>query len=140
MPSDPYPTLGANTLPEIETDQVRNLIETWTDDLVTGRIAEWKGFWAEEAVLMPPGRQRISGLSNITDYVTQAFGSDMRYRFADWSFTGRDDLAVVTNLIELNTDGEGGEASTAFNQMIVLRRGTDARWRIQTVVFTPATG
>ena len=137
MPSDTYPTLGANTLPDNVTDQIQNLIETWTDDLVAGRIDEWQRFWAEEAVLMPAGQPRVSGLGDITDYVTQAFSPGLRYRFTDWSFTGRDDLAVVTNHLELNTDGE---ASQTFNQMIVLRRDTDQRWRIQAVIFTPVTG
>ena len=137
MSSDSYPTLGANTLSEAVTSQVRTLIETWTDDLVTGRIAEWESFWAEEAVLMPPGHQRVSGLSNVADYVTKAFSPGISYRFTDRSFTGRNDLAVVTNQIELNTDGEDGEAASAFNQMIVLRHGTDQSWRIQAVIFTP---
>ena len=137
MPSDSYPTLGTNTLPDNVTDQIQKLIETWTDDLFAGRIAEWKSFWAEEAVLMPAGRERVSGLGDITDYVTQAFSPDLRYRFTDWSFTGRDDLAVATNHVELNADGA---ASQTFNQMIVLRRDTDQRWRIQAVIFTPISG
>jgi len=73
MSSDWYPALGVNTLSEEDTDQVRTVIETWTDDLVTGRITEWESCWAEEAVFMPPGHQCISGLSHIADCVTQAF-------------------------------------------------------------------
>ena len=137
MPNDSSPTLGANTLSQVETDKLRSLIETWTDDLVSGQIAEWDSFWAGEAVLMPPGHQRVSGLSNIADYVTKAFSPGMRYRFSDWSFTGRDDLAVVANQIELNTGDTDGDSSRAFNQVIVLRRGADQSWRIQTVIFTP---
>ena len=137
MSNDSSPTLGANTMSSEETDQLRSFIETWTDDLVSNQIAEWDSFWAGEAVLMPPGHQRISGLSNIADYVTKAFSPGMRYRFSDWSFTGRDDLAVVANQIELNTGDTDGEPSQAFNQVIVLRRGADQNWRIQTVIFTP---
>lgn len=138
MSNDPVPSLGANTLPEKDTEGVRSLIETWTNDLVTGQIAEWESFWAEEAVLMPPGHQRLSGLRSIADYVTQAFKPGLRFRFSDWSITGRDDLAVVTNQIELETQRTEGGSATAFNQMIVLRRAKNQGWRIQTVIFTPA--
>ena len=137
MPNDSSLTLGANTLSQVETDKLRSLIETWTEALVTGQIAEWKSFWAGEAVLMPPGHRRVSGLGNIADYVTNAFSPGMRYRFSDWSFTGRDDLAVVANQIELNTGDTDGDPSRAFNQLIVLRLGADQSWRIQTVIFTP---
>lgn len=137
MPNDSCPILGANTLSEVETDQLRSLIETWTDDLATGRIAEWKSYWAGEAVLMPPAHQRVSGLNDIVDYVTKAFSPGIRYRFSDWSFTGRDDIAVVANNIELNIDDTDDKPSQSFNQVIVLRRGADQSWRIQTVIFTP---
>ena len=137
MSSDAGPALGPNMLPDEVTDQVRALIETWTNDLVTGQTAAWAGFWADKAVLMPPGHQRLTGLGDITDYVTKAFKPGLRYRFSDWSFTGCDDLAVVTNQVELNGDGSDAEASTVFNQMIVLRRDADQAWHIQTVIFTP---
>ena len=135
MPNDSSPALGANTLPDGEADRLRSLIEAWTDDWVAGRMAEWKDYWAEEAVLMPPGQQRIAGISALADYVTQSFQPGLRYHFSDWSFTGREDLAVVTNQIALS--GSDAEATAAFNQMIVLRRDSDRRWRIQTVIFTP---
>ena len=138
MPSDPCPALGANTLSQNETEQLRSLIETWTDDLTSGQVVEWESLWAAEAVLMPPGHQRISGLGNIADYVTKAFSPGMRYRFSDWSFTGRDDLAVVANQIALAPDDADAGSAQAFNQMIVLRRSEDQGWQIQTVIFTPA--
>ncbi len=135
MPNDSIPALGANTLPDGESDRLRSLIEAWTDDWVAGRMAEWKTYWADEPVLMPPGQPRIAGVGALADYVTQSFTPGLRYRFSDWSFTGREDLAVVTNQIALS--GSDAAAATAFNQMIVLRRNGEQRWRIQTVIFTP---
>ena len=137
MPNESCPTLGANTLSQEETDALRSLIETWTDDLTSGQVAEWESFWATEAVLMPPGHQRIAGLSDIADYCTKAFDPGIRYRFSDWSVTGRDDLAVVANQITLNPGGTDAGSSQTFNQMIVLRRGEDQSWRIQAAIFTP---
>ena len=140
MPNDPIPALGANTLPDGESDRLRSLIEAWTDDWVGGEMAEWETFWTEEPVLMPPGQQRIAGVGELADYVTQSFTPGLRYRFSDWSFTGREDLAVVTNQIALSGGGSDAAATMTFNQMIVLRRDNDQRWRIQTVIFTPTTG
>jgi len=140
MPDNSIPALGANTLPDGESDRLRSLIEAWTDDWVGGEMAEWETFWTEEPVLMPPGQQRIAGAGKLADYVTQSFAPGLRYRFSDWSFTGRDDLAVVTNQIALSSEGSDAEAATVFNQMIVLRRDTDQHWRIQTVIFTPTAG
>ena len=140
MSSDSIPALGANTLPDGESDRLRSLIEAWTDDWVGGEMAEWETFWAEESVLMPPGQQRIAGAAKLADYVTQSFQPGLRYRFSDWSFTGREDLAVVTNQIALSSEGSDAAAATTFNQMIVLRRDDEQRWRIQTVIFTPTAG
>ena len=134
MSNDTIPALGANTLPDGESDRLRSLIEAWTDDWVGGEMAEWETFWTEEPVLMPPGQQRIAGAGKLADYVTQSFQPGLRYRFSDWSFTGREDLAVVTNQIALSSDAAG---TLTFNQMIVLRRDSEQRWRIQTVIFTP---
>ena len=140
MSSDSIPALGANTLPDGESDRLRSLIEAWTDDWVGGEMAEWETFWTEEPVLMPPGQQRIAGVGNLADYVTRSFTPGLRYRFSDWSFTGREDLAVVTNQIALSGEGSDAAAATTFNQMIVLRRDNEQRWRIQTVIFTPTAG
>ncbi len=137
MPNDSIPALGANTLPDGEADRLRSLIEAWTDDWVGGEMAEWETFWTEEPVLMPPGQQRIAGADTLADYVTQSFTPGLRYCFSDWSFTGREDLAVVTNQIALSGDAA---ATMTFNQMIVLRRDGEQRWRIQTVIFTPTAG
>ena len=137
MSNDTIPALGANTLPDGESVRLRSLIEAWTDDWVGGEMAEWKTFWTEEPVLMPPGQQRIAGAGKLADYVAQSFQPGLRYRFSDWSFTGREDLAVVTNQIALSSDAAG---TLTFNQMIVLRRDSEQRWRIQTVIFTPAAG
>ena len=140
MPDNSIPALGANTLPDGESDRLRSLIEAWTDDWVGGEMAEWETFWTEEPVLMPPGQQRIAGAGKLADYVTQSFTSSLRYRFSDWSFTGREDLAVVTNQIALSGEGSDDAAAMTFNQMIVLRQDSDQRWRIQTVIFTPTAG
>ena len=129
--------LGANALPAGESDRIRSLIETWTTDLVEGRIAEWERFWSEDAVLMPANHARVVGRGNIVDYVTREFGQIGGYRFSEWSYAGQDDLAVVANQIELETGDDGGAPSAAFNQMMVLRRATDQSWRIQAVIFTP---
>ena len=137
MSADPSQTLGPNTLTASETEGLRSLIESWTSHLVAGRIAEWQSFWAEEAVLMPAGHQRVAGRSNIVDYATHEFPPLKSFRFSDWSFAGGDDLAVVANQIELDTDGQDGPSVAAYNQIIVLRRDADQRWRVQTVIFTP---
>ena len=137
MSNESKPALGANTLPEGEAYRLRSLIEAWTEDLLTGQIAEWRDFWTEEAVLMPPGQERITGLDKVADFVTQAFKPGIRDRFSDWSFTGREDLAVVTNQIALSGGDGDAKGISAFNQMIVLRHNSNGQWRIQTVIFTP---
>jgi ketosteroid isomerase-like protein len=131
--------LGANSLSAGETDRIRTLIEHWTSDLMAGRIAEWERFWAEEAVLMPAGHERITGRSNIRDFITHAFRSGSDYRFSEWSYAGGEDLAVVANRVEFRTEAADGRDVMAFNQVIVLRRREGQQWCIQTVIFTPTT-
>ncbi len=131
--------LGPNALTAAETDQIRSLIETWTTDLITGHVAEWESFYSEDAVLMPAHHPRVVGRGNIRDYVTREFGPSKGYRFSEWSCAGKDDLAVVSNQIDLELGGDDGPSSAIFNQMIVLRRAPGQDWRIQAVIFTPAS-
>ena len=130
--------LGASGLPAGETDRFRQLIEQWTSDLVEGHIQEWEAYWAEDAMLMPAGAGRIVGRSDISAYVRENYGSVKSYRFSEWSYAGRDDLAVVANHIELDIQSTGSASTPAFNQMIVLRRDADQRWHIQAVILTPS--
>jgi ketosteroid isomerase-like protein len=134
----PGEILGASSLSRTETDEIQALIERWTSDLVAGRIAAWESVWADDAVLMPAGHARVVGRAAIRDYVTRNLPAT-GFRFTDWGFAGRDDLAVVANQVEIQNKA-AGPSSMILNQMMVLRRGEDRRWRLQAVIFTPASG
>jgi ketosteroid isomerase-like protein len=135
-PSPSKDVLGASSLPESETSRIRALIERWTSDLVAGRIDAWESVWAEDAVLMPAGHERVTGRDDIREYVTRNLPAT-GFRFSAWGFAGRDDLAVVTNEVSVENSAAGA-APKIFNQVMVLRRGAGQQWRLQAAIFTPA--
>ena len=125
--------LGVQGLSDAEVATVKETIETWTAALVKGDLAAWTGFWAKDAVLMPPGHVAFTGNAERDAYAKANFQGLAKATFSDWTVVGRDDLAVVSNIITVERKAEG--APIVAKQIIVLRRQSDGRWLVQDVIF-----
>lgn len=129
--------LGTDNLTDEDKASIRNLVETWTDDLAASRYDAWLECWADNAYLMPPGGPRIEGRVGLAEFAKK-FEMHGGYRFEDWSFAGAQDLAVMYNRIVLEADGQNASNEQLFDQVIILCRFSGA-WKIQTVIFTPTS-
>lgn len=129
--------LGAQGLTDAEVRVIKETINAWTDALVHGDMSRWDKYWAEDAVLMPPGSARITG-----DAKRNALAASPPYddigsaTFSDWDVVGRDDLAVVTNNITI--EAESGREPSTSKQLIIMRRHADGKWLVQAVIFNSA--
>lgn len=129
----PAASLGTQGLGDDDVSAIKAMIDAWTKDFATGDVAGWETYWTSDAVLAPPGSDRLVGKSQIAGYMKANFKDTTGYAFSDWSVAGRKDLAVVTNTVTLTkADGD-----VALNQMIVLRAQSGGKWRVQSVLYTP---
>lgn len=122
--------LGVPGLAEDEVAKIKAMIEEWSKDLAGGNLSGWETYWTADAVLAPPGSDRLVGKSQITGYAKANFGDVTGFTFTDWSVAGREDLAVVTNTVQT----EGGSKPLIANQMIVLR-SDGGSWKVQSVLY-----
>ncbi len=125
--------LGTQGLSDDEANGIKTMIEAWTKDLLADNLAAWDKYWADDAVLAPPGEDRLVGKADITAFAKKNFGSGSGFSFDNWSIAGRDDLTVITNTVTWQPTG--GDSQT-YNQMIVLRRESGGDWRVQSVLYT----
>ncbi|MEM9682312.1 MAG: nuclear transport factor 2 family protein, partial [Pseudomonadota bacterium] len=113
-------------LSETDANAIKQMMEEWTTALTEKDWDKWQGYWAEDGVLMPPDHERIVGRSDLVAFASGNFGPVKSFAFADWTFDGLGDLAVVTNTISIEFDGDDAAEIAACNdQMLFLRRYAD---------------
>lgn len=126
--------LGVQGLSDEEASGIKEMIEAWTKDLLADNLSAWEKYWTSDAVLAPPGQDRLVGKAAITAFAKKNFASGGSFAFENWSIAGREDLAVVNNTV--NWKPGSGDSQT-LNQTIVLRKdGGD--WRVQSVLYVSA--
>ena len=124
------------TLSPNDIDAIKQMMQDWTSNMVSGDWATWKTYWAEDGVLMPPDQPNIVGHAALLDYISTNFGTIGGFNFTDWTFDGTSDLAVVTNTIEIYTDADQSSSpATSAKQMLLLRKHPDGCWRTHKVIF-----
>ena len=128
--------LGEQGLTDAQVATIKETIETWSQDLVDGDFEAWAAHWAEDAVLMPPGHDRVVGREQLVTYMKANYDAVATLTSTDWDFAGRDDLAVVTNNVTFTAKSGGGDgAPVHIKQIIVLRMHDDGAWLVQSVIF-----
>jgi ketosteroid isomerase-like protein len=128
--------MNEQTLALAEIDAIRQALAAWSQSLEVGDWVKWQTHWVEDGVLMPPGHARVVGRKDLVSYMSSNFGIVHALRFSDWTFDGRDDLAVVTNTVRLYEDAAAsGDPRATYKQVIVLRKHANGNWMVQTVIF-----
>ena len=85
----------------------------------------WLGYWAEDGVLMPPGRSNVVGREEIGNFVRSSFGDVQSMTLSNWDVDVEGDLAVAASNVTWRTSSGGGGT---LKQVIILRRTADGRW------------
>ena len=116
-----------------EGDALMKLSREWSAKVATAPVDEWIGFWAEDAVMMPPGLPPGRGKAAIREYVETAAnlpGFQIRWEPESACVSESGDLAYM---IERNattvTDAQGNPATTYGKVVTVWRKGADGSWR-----------
>ncbi|MEM7446240.1 MAG: DUF4440 domain-containing protein [Pseudomonadota bacterium] len=124
------------TLSPTDINAIKQMMQDWTANMVTGDWQTWKTFWAEDGVLMPPDHARVVGHAALFDFVSSSFGTIGGFKFTDWTFDGTDTLATVTNTIEIYAGADqSGTPAAVDKQMLLVRKHADGNWRVHKVIF-----
>jgi ketosteroid isomerase-like protein len=119
-------------LPESEKTTIKNMFETATQALVHGDLNKWQTYWTEDAVLMPPGHPTVEGRAALVDFARKNLGDLKALKLSNWTFEGRDDLAVVTTDVAWST--KGGDKKTG-KQIVIAVKDASGAWKAQKVIY-----
>jgi uncharacterized protein (TIGR02246 family) len=118
---------------DAEGDALMKLSRDWSAMIATAPIDHWIDFWAEDAVMMPPGLPPIRGKAAIRQYVETAAklpGFQIRWEPESVCVSQSGDLAymIERNVTTIN-DPQGKEITTHGKVVTVWRREADGSWR-----------
>jgi len=119
-------------LSDADVAAIREAFKLATDALVVKDWNTWSEFWTKDAVLMPPNHPSLSGIESLRKFV-QADLSDLKnFTQSDWTFEGRDGLAVVTTGMEWTFNDD---TSKQGKQIVVMVKDEGGTWRAQKVIY-----
>ncbi len=118
-------TASHNGLSNADVAAIKETFKKSTNALVEGNLEVWSEFWTEDAVLMPPGHRSVTGLSKLVDFARGSLADLEALTQSDWTFEGRGDLAVTTQMVWTYKNG----ATKNGKQVVVLRRTATASGR-----------
>lgn len=128
--------MGDKGLSEEDRVWVRDAIDGWNRSLEAADYDAWSTFWTEDGMIMPPGHPRVVGRQDMEAFLRDGFGDVRTIQLTDWTIEGSGDLAVVTTSVTWHTESAvGKEPVGTAKQMIELRKNSDGRWQIKTVIF-----
>ena len=123
---------SARGLGEKDIRDIKAAIEIWAASVAAGDYAKWLSYFAEDAVLMPPGHESVEGRAAIDAFVRGEIGPLSAFTFTDWRFAGSGNLAVVTS------NWTAGDLDC--KHQVVLRRQAAGGWLIETVIYNANNG
>lgn len=127
--------LGPQGLSDAEAGKIQYFLESWTENLHFGNIDEYAEGFVDDAVLAPPGHDRIVGSQAIAQFMKNMAEGTMQFEFSSATIVGRGDLAVAANTIVWDVPGMNVIATERYNQIIVLRKGDDGSWKVQSMIY-----
>jgi len=112
---------------------VADLRQQWCDDLKLKKIDESMRLYADDAVFFNPGGDHVDGkvaIKALYQTITQTYDSNIRLLSKSTEISGR--LAYDSGDFQetLRTRATGDSVNSAGSYLMVLRHGSDGRWRI----------
>lgn len=116
-----------------EGQVLMDLSREWSAKAATAPVDDWIDFWADDAVVMPPGLPPVRGKAAIRQYVEAAGklpGFQIRWEPESVVVSESGDLA---HMIERNVttvhDSHGNPVTTYGKVVTVWRREAEGPWR-----------
>ena len=118
---------------EAEGDALMKLSRDWSALAATAPIDDWIDFWADDAVMMPPGLPPVRGKAAIRQYVeaaAQVPGFQIRWEPESVHVSQSGDLAYMfeRNVVTIN-DPQGNPVTVHGKVVTVWRKDADGSWR-----------
>lgn len=118
---------------EAEGAALMQLSRDWSRLVSTAPVDEWIDFWAEDAVMMPPGLPPLRGKLAIREYVEAAAklpGFQISWEPETVQVSRSGDLAYMTerNVTSFN-DSLGNRVTTHGKVVTVWRKDAGGSWR-----------
>ena len=121
---------------ESDASAVKEMEEAFSRSIVEGDFDAWAGFWAEDAVLMPPGQPRVVGREKVLAFLRAHYHGPLSITHSNWRIDGHGALAVATNDIVWRTEaGDGKAADVAGKQMMLLAKQAGGKWVRKIVIY-----
>jgi ketosteroid isomerase-like protein len=118
---------------EAEGAALMQLSREWSALVSTAPVDEWIDFWAEDAVLMPPGSPPLRGKAAIREYVEAAVqipGFQISWEPESVLVSRSGDLAYMVERNVTVVDDELGHPVTTHGKGVtVWRKDPDGSWR-----------
>ena len=116
-----------------EGDLLMKLSRDWCAKAATAPVDDWIDFWADDAVLMPPGLPPVRGKSAIRQYVENAAkvpGFQIRWEPESVHVSQSGDLAYMfeRNVVTFN-DPQGNPVTAHGKVVTVWRKDANGAWR-----------
>ena len=119
--------------PKNEAEALMNLSREWSAKIASAPMDEWIDFWAEDAVMMPPGLPAVRGKAAIRQYVEAAarlpgFRISWEPESAHVSQSGDLAYMIERNVTTVN-DAKGNPVATHGKVVTVWRKRADGSWQ-----------
>jgi ketosteroid isomerase-like protein len=118
---------------KFEGDALMQRSREWSAKAATTPIDDWIDFWADDAVIMPPGLPPVRGKAAIRRYVEEAAklpGFQIRWEPESVCVSRAGDLAYMIERNVTTLDDAQGNPVTAHGKVVtVWRKEADGLWR-----------
>jgi ketosteroid isomerase-like protein len=118
---------------EAEGAALMQLSRDWSSRVSSADVDDWINFWAEDAVMMPPGLPPLRGKAAIREYVEAAGqlpGFHISWEPESVHVSRSGDLAyMIERNVTIVNDSVGNPTTTHGKVVTVWRKDLDGSWR-----------
>lgn len=122
----PAPDLAA------EGAALMQLSREWSDLVASAPVDDWISFWADDAVVMPPGLPPLEGRAAIREYVVAAEaipGFNISWEPVSVQVAASGDMAyMIERNVTTVSDSLGNPITTHGKVVTVWRKAPDGSW------------
>lgn len=123
---------GGQALAQSAEEAIRNNLDAWEAAFDAGDGKALADLYTEDAVLLPPGAERVEGRGKIAEFWQGAIDSgleDPDLEAVEVVESG--DLAYEVGRLSITAPGEDGEPTPVSGKYVVIwQRGDDGTWRL----------
>ena len=123
--------------------QIRRIDAEWSEAAQDRNVERVLSFWADDAIVLPPGSPAVAGKAAIREFVVKSFqmpGFSISWKTTDVVVSRSGDFAYATgaNRVTFNR-ADGSHVAVEGKAVTVWRRGTDGLWKCVVDIWNDAS-